>query len=274
MKRSLIALAALLASSATLAATPWQKVPNPIPGAPQSIGAFSNGCIVGAQALPLASDHYQVMRTDQRRYFGHPELVNFIQRFSSQVNDLGMGTVLVGDMGMAAGGRFATGHASHQTGLDVDIVLQLPKTRWTSAQLLRPQALDLVAPNGKAVVASRWSPQIYNMIKLAALDDEVTRIFVNPAIKQQLCLDAGTNRDWLNKVRPWFAHRAHMHVRLRCPADSLECIEQAPPPPGDGCGEELQSWFKPAKPGSQSTEKNTPPPPPPSCQALLDEHVL
>ncbi|HAP80760.1 MAG TPA: penicillin-insensitive murein endopeptidase, partial [Enterobacteriaceae bacterium] len=152
-----------------------------------------------------------------------------------------------------------------------------PKTRWTSAQLLRPQALDLVSANGKSVVASRWSPQLYNMIKLAALDDEVTRIFVNPAIKQQLCLDAGTNRDWLNKVRPWFAHRAHMHVRLRCPADSLECVEQAPPPPGDGCGEELQSWFKPAKPGSQSNEKKTPPPPPPpppSCQALLDEHVL
>ncbi|HCC10413.1 MAG TPA: penicillin-insensitive murein endopeptidase, partial [Atlantibacter hermannii] len=85
MKRSLIALTALLASSVTLAATPWQKVPNPIPGAPQSIGAFSNGCIVGAQALPLASDHYQVMRTDQRRYFGHPELVKFIQRFSAQV---------------------------------------------------------------------------------------------------------------------------------------------------------------------------------------------
>ncbi len=64
------------------------------------------------------------------------------------------------------------------------------------------------------------------MIKLAAQDNDVTRIFVNPAIKQQLCLDAGTDRDWLRKVRPWFQHRAHMHVRLRCPADSLECEDQ------------------------------------------------
>ncbi len=39
-----------------------------------------------------------------------------------------MGTVLIGDMGMPAGGRFNGGHASHQTGLDVDIFLQLPKT--------------------------------------------------------------------------------------------------------------------------------------------------
>ena len=274
MKKALCALLALCASSAVFAATPWQKISHPIPGSAQSIGAFSNGCIVGAQTLPLNDDAYQVMRTDQRRYFGHPDLVRFIQRLSGETHRLGMGTVLVGDMGMPAGGRFNGGHASHQIGLDVDIFLQLPKTRWSAAQLLKPQALDLVARDGKSVVPSLWKPEIGGLIKLAALDDEVTRIFVNPAIKQQLCLDAGPDRDWLRKVRPWFQHRAHMHVRLRCPADSLECEEQAPPPPGDGCGEELQSWFIPAKPGGQAPVKKAPPPPPPSCQALLDEHVL
>ncbi|STE54143.1 penicillin-insensitive murein endopeptidase [Escherichia coli] len=150
----------------------------------------------------------------------------FIQRLSSQVSNLSLGTVLIGDMGMPAGGRFNGGHASHQTGLDVDIFLQLPKTRWTSAQLLRPQALDLVSRDGKHVVPTLWKPEIFSLIKLAAQDKDVTRIFVNPAIKQQLCLDAGTDRDWLRKVRPWFQHRAHMHVRLRCPADSLECEDQ------------------------------------------------
>lgn len=79
-----------------------------------------------------------------------------------------MGTVLIGDMGMPAGGRFNGGHASHQTGLDVDIFLQLPKTRWTSAQLLRPQALDLVSRDGKHVVSTLWKPEIFSLIKLAA----------------------------------------------------------------------------------------------------------
>ena len=204
MNKTAIALLALLASSVSLAATPWQKITQPVPGSAQSIGSFSNGCIVGADTLPIQSEHYQVMRTDQRRYFGHPDLVMFIQRLSRQVSNLGMGTVLIGDMGMPAGGRFNGGHASHQTGLDVDIFLQLPKTRWTSAQLLRP----------------------------------------------------------------------HMHVRLRCPADSLECEDQPLPPPGDGCGAELQSWFEPPKPGTTKPEKKTPPPLPPSCQALLDEHVI
>jgi penicillin-insensitive murein DD-endopeptidase len=254
MKKTVIAVLALLVSHTGFAATPWQKIKEPIPGSAQSIGAFANGCIVGAQGLPLQSDNYQVMRTDQRRFFGHPDLIQFIQRLSRQVHNNGMGTLLIGDMGMPAGGRFSSGHASHQIGLDVDIFLQLPQTRWSSAQLLKPQALDLVAADGKHVVPSR--------------------IFVNPAIKQQLCLDAGNNRDWLRKVRPWFQHRAHMHVRLRCPAGSLECEEQAPPPAGDGCGAELQSWFLPPKPGSTKPEKKTPPPLPPSCQALLDEHLL
>ncbi|VFS03410.1 penicillin-insensitive murein endopeptidase [Salmonella enterica subsp. houtenae] len=190
MKKTAIALLAWFVSSASLAATPWQKITHPVPGAAQSVGSFANGCIIGADTLPVQSNNYQVMRTDQRRYFGHPDLVMFIQRLSHQAHQRGLGTVLIGDMGMPAGGRFNGGHASHQTGLDVDIFLQLPKTRWSQAQLLRPQALDLVSRDGKHVVPSRWSSDIASLIKLAAQDNDVTRIFVNPAIKQQLCLNA------------------------------------------------------------------------------------
>ncbi|MBJ3814445.1 penicillin-insensitive murein endopeptidase [Shimwellia pseudoproteus] len=274
MKKVCCALLALAASAAAWGATPWQKISHPIPGSPQSIGSFANGCIIGAQPLALDSPDYQVMRTDQRRYFGHPDLLAFIGRLSAQTHQRGLGTLLIGDMGMAAGGRFSSGHASHQIGLDVDIFLQLPQARWTQAQLLKPQALDLVNASGKDVSDRLWQPQIGQLIKLAAQDNEVTRIFVNPAIKQRLCEDAGSDRDWLHKVRPWFGHRAHMHVRLRCPAGSLECQDQPAPPPGDGCGAELQSWFEPPKPGSTPPVKKSPPPLPPSCQALLDEHVL
>lgn len=274
MKKILIVLLALMTSSSAWAATPWQKISHPVSGSAQSIGSFANGCIIGAQALPLQSDSYQVMRTEQHRYFGHPELVQFIQRLGSQVQQHNLGTLLIGDMGMPAGGRFNGGHASHQTGLDVDIFLQLPKQRWSAAQLRKPQALDLVSANGQQVVARHWTADIDQLIKLAAQDSDVTRIFVNPAIKQQLCLDAGNDRDWLRKVRPWFQHRAHMHVRLKCPANSLECEEQAPPPLGDGCGAELQSWFEPPKPSATKPVKKAPPILPASCQALLDEHKL
>ena len=274
MNRLITGLLALTACVQAMAATPWQKIEHPISGGAQSIGGFANGCIVGAKALPLESTHYQVMRPDQRRYFGHPHLVAFIHRLSQQTQQQTGGTLLIGDMGMPAGGRFSSGHASHQTGLDVDVFLQFPQKRWTSAQLLRPQALDLVAPNGKQVVPALWKPEIGTVIKLAAKDPDVTRIFVNAAIKKQLCLDAGQDRDWLHKVRPWFAHRAHMHVRLRCPVNSFECIDQPAPPPGDGCGAELESWFAPPAPGSSSSKPAARPPLPASCQALLDKHVL
>lgn len=97
----------------------------------------------------------------------------------------------------------------------------MPLQRWTAQQLLKPQPIDLVAANGRQVNLRLWQPQVTALIK--------------PAIKKQLCQEAGQDRDWLRKVRPWFAHRAHMHVRLRCPADSLECKDQDALPAGVGC---------------------------------------
>ncbi|WP_127956952.1 penicillin-insensitive murein endopeptidase [Serratia microhaemolytica] len=271
MKKWLLGSAALMISSSLFASTPWQQIEHPIKGAPKAIGSFSNGCVIGAHTLPLHSAHYQVMRPDQRRYFGHPDLLAFIKRFTKQANQQALGTVLIGDLAMPAGGRFSSGHASHQSGLDVDIWLQLPKQRWTEQQLLKPQPIDLVSADGKKVQPQLWQPQIGTLIKLAAQDSKVTRIFVHPAIKQQLCQEAGSDRNWLHKVRPWFGHRAHMHVRLSCPAGSHECIEQPAPPNGDGCGSELASWFETPQPNANPV--NTPPPAPPAaCQAVLDRH--
>ncbi|WJV61303.1 penicillin-insensitive murein endopeptidase [Pectobacteriaceae bacterium CE70] len=272
MKTGLIAMAALLLSVAAEAKTPWQEVTHPVVGTAQSIGSFANGCIIGAQPLALQSSDYQVMRVDQRRYFGHPELVAFIYRLSSRIRRATGAELLIGDMGMPAGGRFSNGHVSHQSGLDVDIWLQLPRRRWSQQQLLQPQPVDLVMAGDRQVNPHLWRPEIDYLIKTAAQDRDVTRIFVNPAIKKQLCREAGEDRAWLHKVRPWFAHRAHMHVRLRCPADSLECQEQDSPPAGDGCGAELSSWFQPRQPSTKTPVKTLPPPLPPSCQALVDRH--
>lgn len=274
MKKGLIGFFALACCAPLWAKTPWQEVTHPVAGAPQAIGTFSNGCIIGAQALPLQSSDYQVMRVDQNRYYGHPHLLSFITRLSASVKRRTSAHVLIGDMGMPAGGRFSSGHASHQSGLDVDIWLQLPKQRWSQQQLLKPEPIDLVAQNGRQINPRVWQPEVTTLVKLAAKDSAVTRIFVHPAIKKQLCADAGQDRDWLRKVRPWFGHRAHMHVRLRCPADSRECQEQPTPPLGDGCGAELTSWFQPRQPAPDSPSKILPPPLPSSCQALIDSNFV
>ena len=100
-------------------------------------------------------------------------------------------------------------------------------------------ATMVVADDRKDVDPKVWTPAHGALIKTAAQDPQVQRIFVNPAIKKALCREAGTDRAWLSKVRPWWGHDYHFHVRIRCPADSPDCKAQDPPPAGDGCGNEL-----------------------------------
>src|SRR5581483_9620119 len=81
-------------------------------------------------------------------------------------------------------------------------------------------------------------------IKSAAEDPEVERVFVNAAIKKALCRGAAGSRGWLAKVRPYWGHDYHFHVRIHCPADSHACEPQPPPALEDGCGKELEWWFR------------------------------
>jgi penicillin-insensitive murein DD-endopeptidase len=78
-------------------------------------------------------------------------------------------------------------------------------------------------------------------------DPAVVRILVNAAIKKALCREAGADHTWLYKVRPWYGHAEHFHVQIACPADSAECKPPAPPLASDGCGSELNLWFKESK---------------------------
>jgi penicillin-insensitive murein endopeptidase len=57
----------------------------------------------------------------------------------------------------------------------------------------------------------------------------------------------------LHKVRAWYKHNDHEHVRLRCPAGNPDCKNQPPVPEDEGCGKELDYWF---------TERVLHPPPP------------
>ena len=104
-------------------------------------------------------------------------------------------------------------------------------------------ATMIVANDRKDVDPNVWTPAHFAIIKAAAQDPEVERIFVNAAIKKALCREAGSDRDWLHKVRAYWGHDYHFHVRISCPADSPDCKPQQPPPSSDGCGKDLDWWF-------------------------------
>ena len=84
------------------------------------------------------------------------------------------------------------GHTSHQVGLDADIWLTpMPDRELTRQEREEMMATMVVAANRKDVDPKVWTPAHVALIKAAAEDPHVTRIFVNPAIKKALCRDAG-----------------------------------------------------------------------------------
>jgi penicillin-insensitive murein DD-endopeptidase len=217
----------------------------PSSGPAHVIGFYSNGCITGATALPINGPTWQVVRLSRNRNWGHPNLVHFLERFSARAAKTGTWPgILVGDMSQPRGGPMKSGHASHQVGLDADIWLSpMPPRELSRAEREEMSSTMVVADSRRDVDPKLWTPGHFNVIKAAASDPEVERIFVNPAIKVAMCREAGSDRAWLEKVRPWWGHDYHFHVRIRCPADSPTCKPQPPNKGGDGCGTELKSWF-------------------------------
>jgi penicillin-insensitive murein DD-endopeptidase len=216
--------------------------------ATRTIGFYSKGCLAGGMALPINGTTWQVMRLSRNRNWGHPELVRFLERLAEQAPQTGWRGLLVGDMSQPRGGPMLTGHASHQVGLDADIWLTpMPDRELTRAEREEMSATMIVREDRLDVDPQVWTPAHVNLIRAAAKEPQVNRIFVNAAIKKALCRDAGNDRHWLGKVQPWWGHDFHFHIRLNCPAGSPECTPQPLRPTEEGChGQELDYWFSDA----------------------------
>ncbi|HEY8567008.1 MAG TPA: penicillin-insensitive murein endopeptidase [Beijerinckiaceae bacterium] len=235
----------------------------------RAIGSYAKGCVAGATALPVDGTTWQVMRLSRNRNWGHPELITLLERLAKRVPEInGWPGLLVGDLAQPRGGPMLTGHASHQIGLDADVWLTpMPNRRLSRLEREEMSAVNVVRPDKLDIDPAAWTPAHTRLIRAAALEPRVARLFVNPAIKKALCREAGEDRRWLTKVRPMFGHNYHFHIRISCPAGDESCGDQDPPPSGDGCGPELDAWFKPEilnpKPGK--------PRPPMTMAQLPDE---
>ncbi|WP_288063058.1 penicillin-insensitive murein endopeptidase, partial [Rodentibacter caecimuris] len=86
--KTAVVLTALFSLSVQASPQDWQKIKRPIPsesGNAQPIGSYSNGCIIGAEALPAKGDGYQVIRMNRNRYYGHPEMIHYLKRLGERV---------------------------------------------------------------------------------------------------------------------------------------------------------------------------------------------
>lgn len=229
-------------------ANEWAMVKNPTNygASAQSIGSYTAGCLSGAVALPENGPGYQVMRLSRKRFYGHPDLKQFIEKLGLSATRQHLGVLLIGDLGQPRGGPTLTGHRSHQTGLDVDIWFLL--SQQASNRILEFNeretwsAPSVLAKQSDTLDFNQWSLNNEKILEIAAQLPEVDRIFVNPSVKRQLCLHK-TVHGWLRKIRPWWKHDDHFHVRLKCPTQNPYCQGQEPLPQGDGCDASLAWWF-------------------------------
>lgn len=235
----------------------------PTAATPAPVGSYARGCLAGGVALPITGPTWQVMRLSRNRNWGHPMLINYIERFANDMHEREHWTgLLVGDMSQPRGGPMLTGHASHQIGLDVDFWFK-PMPAKVLSPLAREtlEATELAKTDGHDVIPTRWHEGWVRLLRRAASYPEVARIFVHPSIKKELCEAAQYDRRWMTKVRAYFGHQDHFHVRLHCPAGSKTCTPQLDPAPTDGCGKELAFWMKAVSPPPPKIEppKVTPP---------------
>lgn len=218
----------------------------PAPLAVRSIGFYAKGCLAGAQALPINGKTWQVMRLSRNRNWAHPDMIALLERLSDKVHEVaGWPGLLVGDLSQPRGGPMLTGHASHQVGLDADIWLTpMPNRELSRSEREEMSAVMMVRSDRLDVDPKAWTPSHLLVIRAAAQELAVERIFVNAAIKKALCRDAKGDRSWLSKVRPMYGHDYHFHVRIKCPSGSSECQSQPPPSDNEGCSAgDLAYWF-------------------------------
>lgn len=237
-------------SSDAIARLPAKKVfgaqKGPANLAPRAIGSYAKGCLAGGKALAVDGPAWQVMRLSRNRNWGHPQMVAIVERLAveSKKHD-GWNGLLVGDLAQPRGGPMLSGHASHQVGLDADVWLTPMPDRKLTRREREDISATLVVKDRKTMDYKVWTEAHARLLKRAASYPEVARLFVHPPIKAELCKWATGDRSWLAKVRPYYGHNYHFHIRINCPKGSVNCKNQAParPKDGTGCGEELAYWM-------------------------------
>lgn len=271
----------LLLCFALLAPMPVQaeKLANKLFGAmgspsmqdPMPVGSYARGCAAGLVQLPETGPSWQAMRLSRNRNFGQPELVNFLIGLSQAAQQIGWAGLYIGDMSQPRGGPMTSGHASHQIGLDADVWM-LPPSRLDLSRREREDisSIPVRSADQKSVTAN-WTPRHQALLRAAASDPRIDRIFVAAAVKIEMCKTAtAADKKWLQKIRPVAGHDTHFHVRLKCPKGARLCETQKPTVSelskgGNGCDDTLMYWvtdyLNPPKPTKKPKKPKVEEPP-------------
>jgi penicillin-insensitive murein endopeptidase len=234
------------------------------------IGSYAKGCAAGLVELPETGPTWQAMRLSRNRNYGQPTMIQFLMDLSQTARDIGYGKGLyIGDISQPRGGPMTSGHASHQIGLDADIWMLPPRSLALSEEDRENLSSIPVRSADQRSVTENWTNVHRELLKQAASDPRVDRIFVAAAVKIEICKTAkARDKKWLQKIRPVAGHDTHFHVRLKCPKGARLCETQTPTVAelsnnGDGCDDTLMWWVTdflvpPKKTGKKPKEDDAP----------------
>ncbi len=228
---------------------------------PMPIGSYAKGCAAGLVELPKNGPTWQAMRLSRGRNFGHPVMIDYLQDLSVAATQVGWRGLYIGDISQPRGGPMTSGHASHQIGLDADIWMLPPPSLQLTVQEREDISSIPVRSADQRSVTKNWTRSHHALLRAAASDKRVDRIFVAAAVKIEMCKTA-TDGDtqWLQKIRPVMGHDTHFHVRLKCPSGASDCEKQKPSVStlsngGNGCDNTLMWWvtdfLNPPKPSKK-----------------------
>jgi penicillin-insensitive murein DD-endopeptidase len=242
---------------------------SPSQQASMPIGSYAKGCGAGHVELAETGPTWQAMRLSRNRNWGQPVMIEYLQDLSRKAVEIGYGRGLyIGDISQPRGGPMTSGHASHQIGLDADIWM-LPPQRLNLTRAEREKISSIpVRSADQRSVTKNWSDRHHALLREAASDPRVDRIFVAAAVKIEMCKTArARDKAWLQKIRPVAGHDTHFHVRLKCPAGARACQTQTPTVTelsngGNGCDDTLMWWvtdyLNPPKPTKKPKEPAPP----------------
>ena len=252
---------------------PWEKIRTPIvrDGETNPVGFYSLGCIIGAEKMEISTKVWEVVNVFRNRYYGQPEMREFLEYLGTEVARTKKKKIVLGDISLPGGGPTVSGHASHQTGLDIDIRYRFVDVDKTlddgershfAAPDIAIHKVDEIKKGTQTkyvlttqLVGKKLASDVVESLRIAASYPSTERIFVSPPIKKALCeiYKPGTDGSyptWLLKVSPYFGHADHYHVRLGCPANEPDCKKQDPVVPHKndptkvGCaGSNLEWWY-------------------------------
>jgi penicillin-insensitive murein endopeptidase len=236
---------------------------------PAAYGGYARGCMAGGVQLAETGPTWQAMRLSRNRNWALPVTVDFVQDLSRiAARQPGWNGLYVGDMSQPRGGPMLTGHRSHQSGLDIDVWMR-PADRLNLSRTERETISSIsMRRSGGAFTNDNWTQAHHEILKAAASDPRVSRIFVFPGAKVAMCNNETGDRSYLRKIRPWWGHHYHFHIRLGCPRGGGSWSTQSRMPRGDGCAD-AQRWvdniLNPPPP-----DPNAPPPRPRRELTLAD----